>query len=39
MESKHFRDLAAEFAALGATIVGVSADRSDRQKQFDEANQ
>ena len=28
-----------EFAELGASIVGVSADPVDRQKQFDEANE
>jgi peroxiredoxin Q/BCP len=33
-ESCHFRDLQAEFAALGAQRVGVSADAVDRQKQF-----
>lgn len=35
-ESCHFRDLAAEFAALGAQLVGISADPVDRQRQFDE---
>lgn len=38
MESCHFRDLASEFEALGASRVGISADPVDRQKQFDEAN-
>jgi peroxiredoxin Q/BCP len=33
-ESCHFRDLASEFAALGARRVGISADSVDRQKQF-----
>src|ERR1700735_3927799 len=33
-ESCHFRDLSAEFAALGAQRVGISADAVDRQKQF-----
>ncbi len=33
-ESCHFRDLAGEFAALGAQRVGVSADAVDRQRQF-----
>jgi thioredoxin-dependent peroxiredoxin len=33
-ESCHFRDLAAEFAAVGAQRVGISADRVDRQRQF-----
>lgn len=38
VESTHFRDLRSEFAAQGATIVGVSADPVDRHKQFDEQN-
>jgi peroxiredoxin Q/BCP len=33
-ESCHFRDLAGEFAAVGAQRIGISADRVDRQKQF-----
>jgi peroxiredoxin Q/BCP len=33
-ESCHFRDLAAEFAGLGAQRVGISADKVDKQKQF-----
>jgi peroxiredoxin Q/BCP len=33
-ESCHFRDLSAEFGALGAQRVGVSADKVDKQKQF-----
>ncbi len=33
-ESCHFRDLAAEFAAVGATRVGISADPVDRQVAF-----
>ncbi len=33
-ESCHFRDLSADFAALGAKRVGISADDVDRQKQF-----
>ncbi len=33
-ESCHFRDLAAEFAALGAQRVGISADAIDKQRQF-----
>ncbi|MEV5943885.1 peroxiredoxin [Streptomyces sp. NPDC051994] len=32
----HFRDLAAEFAAVGARPVGISADPVDRQQQFAE---
>jgi thioredoxin-dependent peroxiredoxin len=35
-ESCHFRDMAAEFAAVGAQPVGISADSVDKQKQFDE---
>ncbi len=34
-ESCHFRDLAAEFAAVGAQRVGISADAVDKQAQFD----
>jgi thioredoxin-dependent peroxiredoxin len=35
-ESCHFRDMAAEFAAVGAQPVGISADPVDKQKRFDE---
>jgi peroxiredoxin Q/BCP len=35
-ESCHFRDLEAEFAAVGASRLGVSADPIDRQRQFSE---
>ncbi|MEW6476318.1 MAG: peroxiredoxin [Actinomycetota bacterium] len=35
-ESCHFRDLEAEFAALGASRLGISADPIDRQRQFAE---
>jgi peroxiredoxin Q/BCP len=35
-ESCHFRDLSAEFAAVGAQPVGISADAVDKQMQFDE---
>ena len=35
-ESCHFRDLAAEFAEVGAQRVGISADGVDRQLEFDE---
>ena len=35
-ESCHFRDLEAEFAAVGATRLGISADPIDRQRQFSE---
>jgi peroxiredoxin Q/BCP len=33
-ESCHFRDLQAEFAAVGAQRVGISTDAVERQKQF-----
>jgi peroxiredoxin Q/BCP len=33
-ESCHFRDLGAEFAALGAQRVGISADPVERQRAF-----
>ncbi|HMD46946.1 MAG TPA: peroxiredoxin [Acidimicrobiales bacterium] len=33
-ESCHFRDLSAEFAAVGAQRVGISADTVEKQKQF-----
>src|SRR6266545_3046878 len=35
-ESCHFRDLEADFAAVGATRLGISADPVDRQRQFSE---
>ncbi|MBB4909121.1 peroxiredoxin [Actinophytocola algeriensis] len=35
-ESCHFRDLAAEFAAVGAHRVGISPDAVDRQAEFSE---
>ncbi len=35
-ESCHFRDLGAEFAALGAQRVGISADPVDKQLRFAE---
>ncbi|MER5648371.1 peroxiredoxin [Streptosporangium sp. NPDC002524] len=38
-ESCHFRDLAADFAAEGATRIGISRDRVDRQARFAQANQ
>jgi len=37
-ESCHFRDLEAEFAAVGAGRLGISADPIDRQRQFAEKN-
>ncbi|MFY4722360.1 peroxiredoxin [Streptomyces sp. LaBMicrA B280] len=33
-EACHFRDLAAEFAALGARPVGISGDGVDKQREF-----
>jgi thioredoxin-dependent peroxiredoxin len=33
-ESCHFRDLRAEFEAVGAQPVGISHDKVDKQKQF-----
>ncbi|MFI6937725.1 peroxiredoxin [Streptomyces sp. NPDC050418] len=35
-EACHFRDLAAEFAAVGAQPVGISADPVERQQEFTE---
>ena len=35
-ESCHFRDLAAEFATVGAQRVGISSDAVDKQRQFSE---
>jgi thioredoxin-dependent peroxiredoxin len=35
-ESCHFRDLEAEFAAVGTSRLGISADPVDRQRQFSE---
>ena len=37
-EACHFRDLAAEFAELGAHPVGISSDRVDKQAMFSAAN-
>ncbi len=37
-ESCHFRDLGAEFAAVNAQRVGISADGVDRQAAFDAKN-
>ena len=34
-ESCHFRDLASEFAQVGAQRVGISADQVDKQAAFD----
>ncbi|MHB8451124.1 MAG: peroxiredoxin, partial [Mycobacteriales bacterium] len=38
-ESCHFRDLAGEFATLGAQVVGISADEVPKQAQFRERHQ
>lgn len=38
-ESCYFRDLAGEFAAVGAQPVGISADAVDRQASFAEQHQ
>ncbi len=38
-ESCHFRDLATEFAELGAQRVGISADKVDKQKRFSDKHQ
>lgn len=35
-ESCHFRDLSAEFEALGAQRIGISRDDVSKQKKFDE---
>ena len=35
-ESCHFRDLAGEFAAIGAQRIGISADSVDKQAAFDD---
>jgi peroxiredoxin Q/BCP len=35
-EACHFRDLAGEFAAVGAQRIGISVDGVDKQKQFSE---
>ncbi|MBB4684546.1 peroxiredoxin [Amycolatopsis jiangsuensis] len=37
-ESCHFRDLAAEFAAVGAQRVGISPDAVDKQRTFSTTN-
>jgi peroxiredoxin Q/BCP len=34
VESCHFRDMKAEFEAMGAQRVGISADQVEKQKQF-----
>jgi peroxiredoxin Q/BCP len=38
-ESCHFRDLQAEFEAVGAQPVGISHDKVDKQKEFADKNQ
>jgi peroxiredoxin Q/BCP len=35
-ESCHFRDLAGEFAGVGAQRIGISADSVEKQKEFDD---
>ena len=37
-ESCHFRDLAGEFAAIGAQRIGISGDKVDKQAAFDAKN-
>ncbi|QWF84448.1 peroxiredoxin [Amycolatopsis sp. CA-230715] len=37
-ESCHFRDLAAEFAEVGAQRLGISPDNVTKQREFSEAN-
>ncbi len=37
-QSCHFRDLAAEFEAVGAQRIGISTDPVDKQKEFSEAH-
>jgi len=37
-ESCHFRDLEAEFAAVGARRIGVSVDSVERQQKFDQTH-
>ncbi|MBH0777863.1 peroxiredoxin [Nocardia sp. NEAU-351] len=37
-EACHFRDIVAEFAARGATILGLSADDVAKQKKFDDTH-
>jgi peroxiredoxin Q/BCP len=38
-ESCHFRDLASEFAEFGASRVGISADKVEKQKRFSDKHQ
>jgi thioredoxin-dependent peroxiredoxin len=38
-ESCHFRDLGAEFAALGAQRIGISADKVEKQKRFSDKHE
>jgi thioredoxin-dependent peroxiredoxin len=35
-ESCHFRDLAGEFAEVGAQRIGIGADKAEKQARFDE---
>jgi peroxiredoxin Q/BCP len=38
-ESCHFRDMKAEFEAVGAQRVGISADKVEKQKQFSDKHE
>lgn len=38
-EACHFRDLAAEFSAVGAQRLGISGDAVDKQREFSEQNE
>ncbi|MBO0852474.1 MAG: peroxiredoxin [Nocardia sp.] len=37
-EACHFRDIVAEFTDRGAAILGISADKVDKQKRFDDTH-
>ncbi len=39
IESCHFRDMKAEFEAVGAQRVGISADEVDKQKKFSDKHE
>jgi len=39
MESCHFRDLGAEFTAVGAQRVGISGDTVEKQKEFSDKHE
>ncbi|MGA8297812.1 MAG: peroxiredoxin [Acidimicrobiales bacterium] len=38
IECRHFREMSAEFAALGAQRVGISRDRVEKQREFTTLN-